>query len=39
MRRAAAIALLAAGAALGAAEASGQVWRGLGRLDGTVSDA
>lgn len=37
MRRAVAIVLLAACAALGAVEASAQ-WRGLGRLDGSVTD-
>ena len=38
MRRAAAIVLLAAGAAFGAVEASAQ-WRGLARMDGSVTDA
>jgi len=38
MRRAAAIGLLAAGVTLGVTEASAQLWRGLGRLDGSVTD-
>ena len=39
MRRAAAIGLVAAVVALDAVEASAQAWRGLGRLDGSVTDA
>ena len=39
LRRAAAIGLVAAVVALDAVEASAQAWRGLGRLDGSVTDA